>query len=142
MNATIIGQALGQGVQGQFLMKEEQWKVYCSKMNIETDMCHWLWTDPYYGLSDANLYAPWVDWIYYGDQDSGNALVEYFGLDDSFVYQFKELFSSWCDSVNNILSDWYCQGQPCSSLQLTWAQLGRSGLTSDPPTGDAMDSIC
>jgi hypothetical protein len=30
----------------------------------------------------------------------------------------------------------------CESYELTLMQLGKGGLTSNPPTGDPVDSIC
>lgn len=89
-----------------------------------------------------NRFEPWVQWLYLGDSDAGNAIVEYFGFDDAWVYQFGNLFREWCATVDKILDDWYCKGEKCNEYDLTLAQLSKAGLTGNPPTGDAVDSIC
>jgi len=41
----------------------------------------------------------------------------------------------WFSSVESILNDWYCNGNHCENYDLAIAQLGWSGLTSNPPSG-------
>jgi len=101
-----------------------------------------LWCDPFYGLNDANNYEAWIDWLYFGDRDSGIALIEYFGLDKAQVTGLSNLFMDWSHTLSNILDNWYCVGEQCANYELTLLQLGQGGLTNNPPTGDPVDSIC
>lgn len=110
MNNTIRIQAIGQGVAGQYLQHYNDWQVFCLKMDMSATMCQWLWRDHFYGLGDMNRYEPWVRWLYLDDSDSGNAIVEYFGLDDAWTYRFGKIFREWCATVDKILDDWYCKG--------------------------------
>ena len=48
----------------------------------------------------------------------------------------------WCTSLNEITDNSYCNGDKCSTIELTHSQLGWSGLTANPPVGPAMDSVC
>ena len=108
MNNTIKIQAIGQGAAGQFLPNFDAWKIFCNKMQFSSNICVWLWNDPFYGLSDSNNFEPWVSWFYKSDIDSGIALTKYFALNEIQIYQLSNLFTSWFKSVSKILDNWYC----------------------------------
>jgi hypothetical protein len=46
--------------------------------------------------------------------------------------------------LNNILNNWFCDGkeEECGSYELTLMQLSSGKITSDPPSGDKVNSIC
>lgn len=113
MNETIKIQAIGQGVSGQFLKNKQDWLNLCLKIEINGSMCEWLWNDHFYGVGNPNLYEPWVRWLYLGQKQSGNAIVNYFGLDGVNIEQLRSTFQGWCQSVEVILDDWYCKGETC-----------------------------
>jgi hypothetical protein len=55
----------------------------------------------------------------------------------------KTSLREWSDSLNEILSNWYCEGILCLNYDLTISQLSQSGLTNNPPPGgDPAESIC
>ena len=54
----------------------------------------------------------------------------------------KYIFNEWSITLDNILNNWFCNGQQCSSYDLTLKQLSSGKITSDPPSGDKVDSIC
>ena len=141
-NQSIIVQVLAQGVAALYLAKLSNWQAYCSKLQIGDILCKWMWEDEFYGLGDGNNYIPWVQWAYYDDMQSGVALVDYFNLEEMQVIQLQKLMEEWCSSLNDIVNDWYCEGEQCRTEDLTHAQLGWSGLTANPPVGPAMDSVC
>jgi hypothetical protein len=70
INATIKMQAIGQGVQAQFLPNGTVFAALCSQLQIEPKLCDWLYWDPQYGLSDGNNYEVWVDFSYYNNTHS------------------------------------------------------------------------
>lgn len=70
MNETIKMQAIGQGVQGQFLANYTSFQALCSMMQIQDSLCDRLYKDPLYGLGDQNNYEVWVDFSYYNNTDS------------------------------------------------------------------------
>ena len=69
-----------------------------------------MWEDEFFGLNDGNKYIPWVQWAYYGDQQSGVALIDYFSLDDMQAIRFQILMEEWCQTLKDVVDDWYCQG--------------------------------
>jgi hypothetical protein len=44
--------------------------------------------------------------------------------------------------MEGILKNWYCGNAGCDSYELSLLQLGQGGVTNNPPSGDAVDSIC
>jgi hypothetical protein len=141
INATIKLQVIGQGVQAQFLPDNRTFQALCSRLQIETDLCDWLWDDPNYGLGDANNYEVWANFSYYNDTDSEFLLYEYFNLKRSQLQAFDRIFERWCFVVENIIDNWYCSGK-CRNYDLAILQLSSSGLTRNPPSGDAADGVC
>lgn len=69
-------------------------------------------------------------------------LQEYFGFNDLQMLALKSTFYEWSDTVNEILENWFCGGDSCSSNYLTLLQLSSGNVTADPPSGGAVDSIC
>ena len=106
------------------------------------NLCGWMWEDEFFGLGDGDNFIPWVEWAFFEDLESGMALIDYFGLDELQAMKLSKMLREWCGSLNSIVEDWYCEGEECSTLDLTVAQLGWSGLTGNPPVGPAMDSVC
>jgi hypothetical protein len=141
MNNTIKSQAIGQGVAGQYLANYSTFSSLCKMLQIEQKLCERLYDDPLYGLGDPNNYEIWVDWSYYNNKDAQFVLYEYFSLKRIQLQAFDKVFEKWCFSIDSILDNWYCRG-PCSNYDLTILQLSSSGVTRNPPTGDAADSIC
>jgi hypothetical protein len=68
-------------------------------------------------------------------------IYEYFNLKRIQMISFDKVFEKWCYSVDSILNNWYCKGT-CTNYDLTYLQLSGSGVTANPPSGDASDSIC
>lgn len=141
MNNTIKIQAIGQGVAGQYLGNYSSFHNLCKTMLIKDSLCEWVYNDPQYGLNDPNNYEVWVDFSYKNDSDAELVLYEYFGFKRGQLQAFDKHFERWCYSVESILDNWYCSG-PCKNYDLTILQLSSSGLTANPPTGEAADSIC
>ena len=141
MNNTIKLQAIGQGVAGQYLANYSSFSHLCRTLQIGEALCQWLYTDPQYGLNDPSNYEVWVEFSYKNNSDAELVLYEYFGLKRAQLQAFDSHFERWCFSVDSILDNWYCAG-PCQNYDLTILQLASSGLTANPPSGEAADSIC
>ena len=141
-NGTLKSQAIGQGVQALYLANRSSLEALCSKKKLGADVCEMLWSDPIYGFSDPGNYEVWVDWAYFKDASSGQVLYRYFGLSRAQMQDIQGEFASWCDSINQVLNNWYCEGEECSTFDLTVRQLGNSTITREPPVGEAVDSIC
>jgi hypothetical protein len=141
MNSTIKMQAIGQGVAGQYLANYSSFSSLCSNLQIEAVLCELVYYDPLYGLSNENNYEVWVDYSYYNHSDSEFLLYEYFNFKRGQLQAFDAVFERWCFTVDKILDNWYCGGT-CENYDLTILQLSSSGLTRNPPSGDAADSIC
>ncbi len=69
-------------------------------------------------------------------------MIGHFALNGNQILRFGELFGQWCEDINGILNNWYCGGNACENRDLSLLQLGSGGLTSNPPSGDPVDSIC
>lgn len=141
MSNTIKVQAIGQGVAGQYLANYSSFHNLCKTMQIKDSLCEWLYKDPQYGLNDPNNYEVWVEFSYKNNSDAELVLYEYFGFKRAQLQAFDSHFERWCYSVDSILDNWYCSG-PCKNYDLTILQLSSSGLTANPPSGEAADSIC
>lgn len=80
MNNTIVLQAIGQGVAGEFLPNRGAWTSICLQLGFKPAFCEMLWDDPLYGFFDQNNYEIWIRWAYYFDTDSEMVLYKYFGF--------------------------------------------------------------
>jgi len=83
-----------------------------------------------------------VNYTYYESHDSEFVLYEYFGFERTQMIAMSKIFKQWCSTVDNILNNWYCGGLSCQNYDLTILQLSSAGLTANPPSGEAADSIC
>lgn len=69
-------------------------------------------------------------------------LYEYFGFERVQMDALGRLLSKWSAAVDDILNNWYCNGEGCQNYDLTLRQLGSGSITNNPPSGEAVDSIC
>ena len=58
------------------------------------------------------------------------------------MLQLQTVFYEWAYTLDEILDNWFCGGSSCTSEYLTMLQLSSGNVTADPPSGDAVDSIC
>lgn len=60
LSQTFKTQAIGQGVNSQFLPNYTNWRAVCDNTQISEEQCNNTWDDPQYGLSDQNNYEIWI----------------------------------------------------------------------------------